>query len=154
VRYYEAVVLVEAIKSTDTTDLPQYFPRLDTVAKGRATPLLRTMYAESEPRSKQRLHAGLALVPGDDSLVPELYERLLVSEPHEVIVIRDRLFSHRDALSERLWTFLGDRSNDPRQRLRAACALAAYAPDDQRWEGVGGDVASRLVAENALVIGK
>src|SRR5262249_10516125 len=40
------------------------------------------------------------------------------------------------------------------ERLRAACALAEYAMDDGRWERVSGDVASCLVAENAVVIGK
>jgi formylglycine-generating enzyme required for sulfatase activity len=38
--------------------------------------------------------------------------------------------------------------------LRAACALAAYTPDDGRWEGVSSDVAGRLVGENALVVGR
>jgi formylglycine-generating enzyme required for sulfatase activity len=38
--------------------------------------------------------------------------------------------------------------------LRAACALAAYAPEDGRWEKVGGDVAEHLAAENALAVGK
>ena len=37
--------------------------------------------------------------------------------------------------------------------MRAACALARYAPDDPRWEKVGGDVAGKLVTENALVLG-
>src|SRR5262249_38159542 len=42
---------------------------------------------------------------------------------------------------------------DPGRRLRAACALAAFTPDDRRWEKVSRDVAARLVAENALGVG-
>src|SRR5262249_53676118 len=33
------------------------------------------------------------------------------------------------------------------QRFRAACALAAFAPDDPRWQKVGDDVAGKLAAQ-------
>ena len=40
-----------------------------------------------------------------------------------------------------LWEVLEDPGKLPDERLRAACALAAYAEKDARWEGVGRDVA-------------
>ena len=44
---------------------------------------------------------------------------------------------------------------DADQRLRAACALAAYSPDDSaRWTKLGGEVANKLVTENILLIGQ
>ena len=42
--------------------------------------------------------------------------------------------------------------NDQDQRFRAACALAAFAPDDPRWEKVSGDVAATLVIQKPFVI--
>ena len=74
-----------------------------------------------------------------------LYERLLKAEPQEVIVIREALLDHKADLTERLWTLLENPKNDQDQRFRAACALAAFAPDDPRWEKVSGDVAATLV---------
>ncbi|HKI32519.1 MAG TPA: SUMF1/EgtB/PvdO family nonheme iron enzyme [Gemmataceae bacterium] len=115
---------------------------------------LHQAYAEAESNgdARKQLHASLALLPGDGGQVDYLYGRLLAAEPQEVIVLREMLRPHAGALGERLWAVLEDAKGDPGQRLRAACALAAYAPDDGRWEKVSGDVAARLVAENALVI--
>src|SRR5262249_30209476 len=39
-------------------------------------------------------------------------------------------------------------------RLRAAVALALYTPEDGRWDAVSGHVAARLVAEDALSLGR
>src|SRR5262249_25147929 len=97
---------------------------------------------------------SLALLPVDAGQVEYLYERLLAAEPHEVIVLREALRPHADALNERLWKVLEDVKSAPGKRLRAACALAGYAEDDDRWQQVNRDVAERLVAENAFVIGK
>jgi formylglycine-generating enzyme required for sulfatase activity len=40
------------------------------------------------------------------------------------------------------------------RRFRAACALAAYTPDDPRWQEVSGDVAARLALQDAFALGK
>jgi hypothetical protein len=39
-------------------------------------------------------------------------------------------------MSSWLWEVLQDRQRDGRERLRAAGALAAYAPEDSRWDPV------------------
>ena len=100
------------------------------------------------------MHASLALLPMDAGQVEYLYERLLTAEPHEVIVLREALRPHAATLKNRLWAVLEDARSDPGRRLRAACALAGYAEDDDRWQNVNKDVAARLVAENAFVISK
>jgi serine/threonine protein kinase/formylglycine-generating enzyme required for sulfatase activity len=117
---------------------------------------LRQAYAEAEANgdARKQLHASLALLPVDDGQMEYLYGRLLIADPQEVVVIRDALRPHADAVTERLWEVLEGRRSHPDDRLRAACALAGYAADDSRWEKVGGDVAARLVAENAFVIGR
>jgi formylglycine-generating enzyme required for sulfatase activity len=117
---------------------------------------LRAAYAEAEAsgEARKQLHASLALLPVDAGQVEYLYVRLLACEPQEVVVLREALRPHAVALTEKLWTVLQNTQGKPGQRLRAACALADYAAEDSRWQPVSGDVAVRLVAENALVVSK
>src|SRR5262249_60610536 len=84
----------------------------------------------------------------------QLRERLVGARSAEVGAIRELLSPPGDTLVAPLGAVLEDRAADPGRRVRAACALAMYAPEDGRWEKVSGDVAWRLVAENALVVGK
>jgi serine/threonine protein kinase/formylglycine-generating enzyme required for sulfatase activity len=117
-------------------------------------PLLQEAHAQAEQENdpRKRLHASLALVPVDAGQVEYLYERLLKADPQEVIVIRGALSDYRQDLSERLWTLLVNPKSDQGQRLRSACALAEFAPDDARWEKAGGDVAATLVIQKPFVI--
>jgi formylglycine-generating enzyme required for sulfatase activity len=117
-------------------------------------PLLHEAYAQAKEENDRRkqLHASLALLPVDSGQVEYLYGRLLQAQPQEVIVIRGALQGHQQALTERLWIHLENPQNDPDQRLRAACALAAFAPADPRWEKVRGDVTAALVVQKPFVI--
>jgi serine/threonine protein kinase/formylglycine-generating enzyme required for sulfatase activity len=119
-------------------------------------PSLRQALAEAEADGDERkhLHASLALLPVDPGQVEYLYGRLLAGGPEEVVVLRDALRPHAEALDGRLWAVLEEPADDPEQKLRAACALAAWVPEDDRWENVNSAVAARLVGENPVVIGK
>jgi len=108
--------------------------------------------AEKEKDPRKQLHTSLALLPVDSRQVEYLYERLLKGEPQEVVVIREGLLGHKADLTERLWTLLENPKNDQDQRFRAACALAAFAPGDPRWEKASGDVAETLVIQKPFVI--
>jgi formylglycine-generating enzyme required for sulfatase activity len=117
-------------------------------------PLLQEAHAQAEQENdpRKRLHASLALLPVDSGQVEYLFGRLLQAQPQEVIVIRGALSDHKQDLTERLWTLLGNPKNDQDQRFRAACALAALAPDDPRWEQAAGDVATTLIIQKPFVI--
>jgi formylglycine-generating enzyme required for sulfatase activity len=115
--------------------------------------LLRHLQTSPED-TKEHLHASLALAPVDEAQVAYLSQRLLRAGPAELLAIRTTLQPYQQALQEGLWAVLQERTKAPGERLRAACALAAYAEEDGRWEGVSGDVAATLAAENALVIGR
>jgi serine/threonine protein kinase/formylglycine-generating enzyme required for sulfatase activity len=117
---------------------------------------LRQTYAEAEAGhdARKQLHASLALLPDDPGQVEYLYGRLLTAGPPEFLVIREALRPYAGVLAERLWAVLQDRKRDPAARLRAACGLAADAPDDGRWEGVRDDVAVLLVPENVLLLAR
>jgi formylglycine-generating enzyme required for sulfatase activity len=90
----------------------------------------------------------------DAGQVDYLYGRLLDAEPQEVAVVRDALLPYQDVLVEVLWAVVErpDLGHEGR-RLRAACALASYAPDDSRWEQSAAPVAEQLFAVNAVFLG-
>lgn len=115
-------------------------------------PLLRHSLAEAEARndSSLKLRASLALLPVDESLRDYVYERLLEAEPNEVPVLRAALLPHKDNLLEGLWQAA---QKNPRQRLRAACALAAYSPDHPRWASIQDAVGNDLVGVPAVHLG-
>ncbi|HKB36043.1 MAG TPA: ATP-binding protein, partial [Gemmataceae bacterium] len=147
--------LLDNLMRAPTEDIPAAVADMASYRRWLDGPL-RNAYAEAQAKgdARKRLHASLALLPVDAGQVEYLYERLLAAEPHEVIVLREALRPHADALNERLWKVLEDVKSVPGKRLRAACALAGYAEDDDHWQQVNRDVAERLVAENAFVIGK
>ncbi len=157
---FGALVLVEAISSAETAQLPQYLWAVEPLEHGPPLPSrmllisrLRTMYAESEPDSRDRLHASLALLPVDRAQVDYLYDRLLGAQPHEVPVIRDALARHKDQLLDRLWGVAeSPKTSEESQRLRAAAALAHYDLENPRWDEVHEVVASDLVRVPAVYL--
>jgi hypothetical protein len=147
--------LVDTVLTAQTADVPGVVRDLGAYRRW-ADPLLREALAKAEAdgNARKQLHARLALLPSDPGQVDHLRERLLAAGPDEIGAIRDLLAPHGDTLAEPLWAVLEDQAADPGRRLRVACALASYAPEDGRWEKVSGDVAGRLVTENALEVGK
>ncbi len=117
-------------------------------------PLLRESYTQAEQNNdaRRQLHASLALLPVDAGQVNYLYERLLTGDPTDLVVIREVLAPHSVELTGRLWELLENPAEDQDRRLRAACALAVFAPDDSRWENVGRDVAATLVIQKPFAI--
>src|SRR5207248_2060600 len=102
---------------------------------------------------RKQLHASLALLPWDPGQQEYLYRRLLAARPEEFVVIRDQLQPHREGLTGPLWAEVENEAGDPERRFRAACALAAYAPDDPRWDRRAPWVMEKLIGEPALVLG-
>ncbi len=147
--------LRDRVLEASTTDVPGIVKEMASYRRW-VNPLLQEAHAQAERDNDRhrQLHISLALVPVDPGQVDYLYGRLLEAQAHEVTVIRGALLPHKVDLSERLWSILDDRKADLDVRFRAACALAAYTPDDPRWEKVSGDVAARLVNQNPFVLGK
>jgi serine/threonine protein kinase/formylglycine-generating enzyme required for sulfatase activity len=156
-----ANLLVETVRSADTAKLPQLLVAIEGLEHGPYLPSrwlllsgLRRMYAESEPGSRQRLHASLCLLPVDPSQAEFLYERLLDAGANELPVIRDALAPFKDDFVEKLWAAAEQPATGrEQQHLRAACALASYDPDSQRWANVGKQVANDLVSVPAVYLG-
>ncbi len=68
-------------------------------------------------------------------------------------MLRDALNPHRSTLTPRLWAVLESSKPGDAGLLPSACALASYAPDDARWQAVGGKVALALVSVDAILLG-
>jgi eukaryotic-like serine/threonine-protein kinase len=150
-----AQVLQARLLEAATEDVPGVVREMHSYRRWLDQPLHDAFArAQATGDSRRQLHASLGLLPVDGTQVKYLRDRLLGALPQEVIVIREALAPHAAMVSPALWNVLEDGKSLPGERLRAACALAAYAAEDARWQVVGRDVATRLAAENGLVIAR
>jgi serine/threonine protein kinase/formylglycine-generating enzyme required for sulfatase activity len=141
--------LVDRLLVADIDQVPQTVASLDGY-RTWTDPELARVAADPAAPPKQRLRASLALVPVDPGQVPGLYRALLEADPDDFLVIRGQLAPHAAELAEPLWRVVEDGQAEPSRRLRAGAALAAYAADDERWQGAAGPVTGQLVKESAL----
>ncbi|MBI3408861.1 MAG: SUMF1/EgtB/PvdO family nonheme iron enzyme [Planctomycetes bacterium] len=142
-----AAGLVQRLLSVDTPLVPGV---LNEMAEYRhwANPQLRQEFEQAAANSRPKLHASLALLQVDDGQADYLYERFLDAWPQEVAVIRDALASHKEKYVAKLWSVVEQPvKGKESQGLRAACALAAYDPDDSRWNKISGSVVEQLIAD-------
>ncbi len=147
----QAAGLVRALATAETAAVPDLLARLQPYQHW-AEP--RLDYMANHPESdRERLHAGLALLGHDPGQEEFLLEQLLKARPAEFLVLRTALQRHQEHLSERLWPVLQDGQAGPGPRFRAACALAAYDPEDPRWEKACGAVVQQMLSENPLHLG-
>ena len=146
----QAVEKVQAVLSADTAQVPTI---IGEMAEYRTwtDPRLREEFDKALATPRQKLHASLALLPVDPGQVDYLYGRFLEAAPDEVPVIRDALAPHKDAVLNRFWTVVEkpEKRLDKRQ-LRAACALAAMAPNDPRWETLAPVATEAVVLANPV----
>jgi formylglycine-generating enzyme required for sulfatase activity/serine/threonine protein kinase len=152
---FKAHALCDHLLVANTTDVPGLVADMKPY-RFWIDRMLRTAYAEAEAQhdARKQLHASLALLPRDSGQVDYLVKRLLAGTPDEVAAIRTLLDRHQNQVVERFWGVLEDRTEAPERRFRAACALALYTPDDNRWAHVSPDVAAKLATENSLVLAR
>jgi formylglycine-generating enzyme required for sulfatase activity len=147
-----AAGLVQSLLNAETAQVPALVSQMAPY-RAWTDPLLRDEYGKARPNSRPQLHAGLALLPVDESLVPYLYGRLLDADPHEVGVLLDALAPHKQALLDKLWRTAAapERGKEP-QRLRAAAALAGYDAESGNWAKAQEAVCDDLVAVPAVYL--
>ena len=108
--------------------------RIGRIIVAGLTRYSRRKTARQKSGSKQKLHLALALLPVDEGKVNYLRDQLLVVTPTQFPVVRDALIPHKDAVIEPLWNVALDSKRETQRRFQAACALATYAPGDERWK--------------------
>jgi serine/threonine protein kinase/formylglycine-generating enzyme required for sulfatase activity len=148
-----AAGLVQRVLDAETAQVPGVIEEMAEYRRW-TDPLLREENDKAAAKSRQKLHASLALLPVDPGQVTYLHGRLLYAEPHEVPVIRDALAPYKDELRDKLWAVVDkpEKGQEP-QRLRAAAALAKYDPESEKWATAGGLVVNDLVMENPVFLG-
>jgi hypothetical protein len=159
--HLRATALVQSLVNAETTQVPAITAELRSFRRW-ADPLLKDKLARSQPGSRERLHASLAALPADPQQADYLSDQLLHAEPLELHVIREALRPRAESevgrhVSTRnvvvgYWQILNDPDAKNDQRLRAACALAAYDPDHEKWSQIAPDVASLLVSQDLLLM--
>ena len=145
-RAAHAAGLVRQLLKADSSGVAEIITAM-TDYRPWVDPALKEEFAKAPERSSAKLHASLALLPGDPVQAGYLYDRMLDSEPTQISLVWNSLHDYHGALSERLWGVLEAPDGDPDHRFHAACALASYGPalGDKRWDTVSSFVADSLL---------
>ncbi len=144
--------LVARLRSANIPQVPEVVRQIGSYRRW-ADPQLKEADAQAADGSAEQLRFKLALLPVDASQTDYVYRRLLDAPPEEVAVLRDALAPRKAAIVERLWSVTQQPAKDSAaERLRAASALAAYAPDDPRWNKIQETVANDFVASPAVYL--
>jgi serine/threonine protein kinase/formylglycine-generating enzyme required for sulfatase activity len=121
------------------------------VAAALLVPII-SVDAKTVDERRSRLHARLAMVSRDKSLVEPLLEELLTSKVAYIGPIREQLRPYAGELTERLRAILRDNKTDANRRFRAATALADFIPESESASWTDTDlqfVAGQLLLENS-----
>jgi len=142
----EATRLVEGLLHADTSQVKTIIDNLADYRTG-AKDDLAAAFADSPDDSNAKLHAALAMLSDEDSVLGFLKDRLLTVSPVQFEHVRDLLDDHQAELIDDYWTLAKDVQQDPARRFQTACTLATYDPKNEHWqEGEFGEfVAHRLV---------
>jgi eukaryotic-like serine/threonine-protein kinase len=146
--------LVGRLVSAEPNQLPSVIEELDANSEMAATYLspLLTQPAETLDEKRSQLHARLASVARDKSLIETLLEELLSNKAAYIGPIRQQLRPYAAELTEYLQAILRDEKAEAKRRFRAALALADYIPETEAASWTAQDmqfVAGQLVVENA-----
>ena len=141
--------------SAEPNQLPNIVKELDANPKVAATYLSPLLAANATTVDEKRaqLHARLALVSRDRTLIEPLLEELLTSKVVGYVgPIRQHLRPYAGELTEKLRAILRDEKAEALRRFHAAVALADYIPDSEAASWSEPDmkfVAEQLVTSNA-----
>jgi hypothetical protein len=129
----EATRLVEGLLQADTSQVKTIIGNLADYRE-YANDDLGKAFTASPDDSNAKLHAALAIVPDDNSVLPFLKERLLTVSPMQFEHVRSLLHEHNADLVADYWQISNDSGQDPAQRFQAACALASYDAENEHWQ--------------------
>jgi len=147
-RQVRAGALVDALSTAETVAVPRVVNDLNEYRDLTGAKLRKL--AAQPVKTKPGLHARLALLADEPARAAELTAYLPVCKSEELLTIREALQPHAGAVAAGLWAVLTDGKAEAGRRVRAACALAGLAPDDEQWKTVAPAVADLVVLENPL----
>ncbi len=150
-RAVQAAEIVKGLLQADTSQVKAIISNLSDYRQYAKDDLSRS-FAESPDESNTKLHAALAILPQDDSVLSFLKERLLTVTPVQFQYVRDLLHVHKDTLVDDYWQ-IATEGETPAHRFQAACVLASYDTQNEQWqqqelvEFVAGHLVSVLPSE-------
>ncbi|MFM8573746.1 MAG: protein kinase domain-containing protein, partial [Pirellula sp.] len=130
-RSAEVVQIIRGLLQSEVSQVPSFIQTLESY-RDLANHDLKRAFEDSPKESNAKLHAALAILPTDASVVPFLKDRLLTVNHYQFPLVRDLLANQKEQLINDYWNVV-ETYEDPRIRFQTACALATYAPDDKRW---------------------
>ena len=128
----EATRLVEGLLRADTAQVKAIIGNLDDYWQ-YANDDLETAFKTSPNASNAKLHAALAMLPDDNSVLSFLSDRLLMVPPDQFTVVRDLIAVNKAELIDGFWEVATDSGEVSVRRFQAACALATYDPENDKW---------------------
>ncbi len=146
--------LVGRLVSAEPTQLPDIVKELDKnseVSKTYLAPLLETE-GTSVGDKRSQLHAQMASVSHDKTLIEPLLEELFTNKVAYIAPIRQQLRPYAGELIEKLRAVLRDKKAESNRRFRAATVLADYVPGSEAASWTDAHlqfVAGQLVLANA-----
>jgi len=148
---FQAAALAKRLAAANIAEVPGIVQELSAYRRW-ADPILRTQDPQRTKGSSPKLRLDLALLPVDQTTIGDLRDELLRVPPTEFVVVRDALLPYQERVAESLWDVALDPEAISQKRFQAACALAAYAPDDPRWTRVNKLIAAQLVSLEASTL--
>ena len=80
-----------------------------------------------------KLHAALAMLSNDKSVLEYLRHELLLVSPVQFRHVRDLMVNHLGRLNDEYWD-IARNGQDPARRFQAACVLASHDPSNTWWK--------------------
>jgi serine/threonine protein kinase/formylglycine-generating enzyme required for sulfatase activity len=144
-RAAHAADLVKRLMVADPAEVPAIVQELAPY-RPWADPRLREEDGKTPPGSTKKINLALGLLPVDHSKIAELKDDLLPASPGQFSAILTALLPFSADVVEPLWNEAIEPKKTPQQRFQAACALAQFAPRDQRWNTINTMVVEHLVS--------
>jgi serine/threonine protein kinase/formylglycine-generating enzyme required for sulfatase activity len=139
-----AAGLVKQLTVADTAEVPGIVREINGYRRW-ADPILREEDGKNALGLTKKVHLALALLPVDQSKIAQLKDDLLLVSPSQFSVVLDALLPFKPQVTEPLWNVALDTNANTERRFHAACALAAFAPRDERWTTITSVIANHLV---------
>jgi eukaryotic-like serine/threonine-protein kinase len=146
--------LVDTLLRAEPAQVPMIAKELESnpeVATSLLSPVI-SLSAKTVEEKRSQLHARLAMVSRDMSLVEPLLEELFTCKLTYIGPICRQLRPYAGELTEKLRTILKDDKVDANRRFRAATALADFAPESELATWTDTDlqfVTGQLLATNS-----
>jgi formylglycine-generating enzyme required for sulfatase activity len=146
--------LVSALIKAEPSQIPEIVKKLDAnpgVASRYLAPL-QAVNPTTPDQKRAQLHARLASVSRDPTLLEPIFEELLTAKVSYILPIRELLRPAASTLTDRLRSRLRDEKAPAERRFNAALALADYIPASEPDAWTEADlkfVAEQLVSFNS-----